>query len=52
MLSLFEVPHGVLNKIEYYRSKIFDKMTNIKKEISFVKWDILCQPKEHGGPRA
>jgi len=42
MLSFFEVPKGVLEKLDYYRSRFFW-------QYRLVKWSILCQPKEIGG---
>ena len=42
MLSIFEVLKGVLEKLDYYRSRFFW-------QYRLVKWSILCQPKEIGG---
>jgi hypothetical protein len=48
MMSFFEVPKGVLKKLEYYRSRFFWQYGQHKK-YRLVKWKILCQPKEQGG---
>jgi hypothetical protein len=40
MLSFFEVPKGVLEKIDYFRSSFFDSMT-AKKKYRLTKL-ILC----------
>ena len=49
MLSFFEVPKGVLEKLDYYRSRFFWQSDEHKKKYRLVKWSILCQPKEIGG---
>ena len=49
MLSFFEVPRGVLEKLEYYRSRFFWQSDNHKKKYILAKWSILCQPKDQGG---
>jgi hypothetical protein len=49
MLSFFEVPKGVLEKIEYYMSQFFWQNDNHKKKYMLAKWSILCQTKDHGG---
>ena len=45
MLSFFEVPRGVLKKIEYYKSRFFWQNDGHKKKYRLVKWNILRQPK-------
>ena len=49
MLSFFEVPRGVLDKLDYYYSRFFWQGDEHKKKYRLAKWDILCQPKEQGG---
>jgi hypothetical protein len=49
MLSFFQVPRAVLEKIEYFKSRIFWQDDDHKKKYRLVKWDILCQPKDQGG---
>ena len=49
MLSFFEVPRGVLEKLEYYRSRFFWQSDEHKKKYRLVQWNIICQPKEIGG---
>jgi hypothetical protein len=48
-MSFFEVPRGVLKKIEYFRSRFFWQNDEHKKKYRLTKWNILCQPKEQGG---
>jgi hypothetical protein len=43
------VAKGVLEKIDYYRSRFFWQNDNQKKKYKFAKWSILCQPKDLGG---
>jgi hypothetical protein len=40
MLSFFEVPKGVLEKIDYYRSRFFWQNDNHKKKYRLSKWSI------------
>ena len=49
MISFFEVPWGVLEKLEYYRSRFFWQSDNHKKKYRLAKWSILCQTKDQGG---
>lgn len=49
MLSFFEVPKGILEKLDYYRSRFFWQSEEHKKKYRLAKWSILCKPKECGG---
>jgi hypothetical protein len=49
MMSFFEVPKGVLEKIDYFRSRFFWQGEGHKKKYRLAKWDVICQPKEVGG---
>jgi hypothetical protein len=49
MLSFFEVPKGVLEKIDYFRSRFFWQHDSQKKKYRLTKWSIMCQPKDQGG---
>ena len=49
MLSFFEVPRGILEKLEYYRSRFFWQSDAEKKKYRLVRWHIICQPKDQGG---
>ena len=48
MLSFFEVPKGVLEKLDYYRSGFFWQSDDHRKKYRLAKWSILCQLKELG----
>jgi hypothetical protein len=48
MMSFFEMPKGVLEKLDCFRSRFIGKMIIIKK-YRLVKWEIMCQPKDQGG---
>jgi hypothetical protein len=49
MLSFFEIPKGVLEKIDYFRSRFFWQNDSQKKKYRLTKWSIICQPKDQGG---
>jgi hypothetical protein len=49
MLSFFETPRGVLEKIYYYRSRFYWQSDQHEKKYRLARWNIICQPKEHGG---
>jgi hypothetical protein len=49
MLSFFEVPKGVLERLDYFRSRFFWQGDNHKKKYRLAKWNVLCQPKDHDG---
>jgi hypothetical protein len=51
MLSFFEVPKGVLEKINYFRSRFFWQHDSQKKKYRLTKWSIMCQPNNQGGLR-
>jgi hypothetical protein len=51
MLSFFEVPKGVLEKVDYWRSQFFWQSDSQKKKYRLTKWDIICQPREQGSLR-
>jgi hypothetical protein len=47
-LALF-MPRGILEKIDYYRSRFYWQSDNQKKKYRLARWDIICQPKDQGG---
>jgi hypothetical protein len=49
MLSFFDVPKGVLEIIDYFRSRFFLQQDSQKKKYRLTKWSIMCQPKDQGG---
>jgi hypothetical protein len=46
MLSFFEVLRGVLEKIDYYRSRLYWQSDQHKKKYRLARWNIICQPKD------
>jgi hypothetical protein len=46
MLSFYEVPKGILYKLDFYRSKFFWQGNNHKKKYRLTKWSIIYRPKE------
>jgi hypothetical protein len=49
MIFFFEIPKGVLQKIDYYRSRFFWQGDDHKKKYRLTRWDIICQPKDQEG---
>jgi hypothetical protein len=49
ILSFFDVSKGVLEKIDYYRSKFYWQSDQHKKKYRLARWNIICQPKDQGG---
>jgi hypothetical protein len=49
MMSLYEVPKGILEKLVYYRSRFFWHGDSHKKKYKLTKWSIICRPKDQGG---
>jgi hypothetical protein len=48
MLSFFEVPRGILEKIDYYRFHFYWQSNNHKRKYRLARWNIICQPKDQG----
>jgi hypothetical protein len=49
MMSFFRIPEGVLEKLDYYRSRFFWQCDEHKKKYRLAKWSILHKPKSVGG---
>jgi hypothetical protein len=49
MLSFFEIPKGVLEKIDYFGSRFFWQNDSQKSKYRLTKWSMVCQPKDQGG---
>jgi hypothetical protein len=49
MLSFLEIPVGVLKRLDFYRSRFLWESDEKKKKYRLAKWDIIFQPKDHGG---
>jgi hypothetical protein len=49
MLSFYEIPKGILHKLDFYRSRLFWQGDNHKKKYRLTKWNIICRPKDQGG---
>ena len=45
ILSFFEIPKGVLEKIKSFRSRFFWQNDQHKKKYRLVKWKFICQTK-------
>jgi hypothetical protein len=49
MMSFFEIPQGVLKRLDHFRFKFFWQGDSHKKKYRLTKWNIVCQPKDQGG---
>ena len=49
MMSFFEIPRGVLEKIDFFRSSFYWQNDQHKRKYRLVKWNLICQPKQQGG---
>ena len=49
MMSFFEIPKGVLKKLDYFRFRFFWQGDENKRKYRLARWNILCQPKDQGG---
>jgi len=49
MMSFFEIPRGVLEKIDCFRSRFYWQNDQHKRKYRLVKWNLTCQPKQQGG---
>jgi hypothetical protein len=49
MMSFFRIPKGVLEKLDYYRSRFFWQCDEHKKKYRLAKWSILHKTKSVGG---
>jgi hypothetical protein len=49
MMSFFRIPKGVLEKLDYYRSRFFWQCDEHKKKYRLAKWSILHKPKSVEG---
>ena len=49
MMSFFDIPMGVLKRIDYFRSRFYWQGDEQRKKYRLSKWSVLCQPKDQGG---
>jgi hypothetical protein len=49
MISFFQLPKGVLHRLDYFRSRFFWQGDNEKKKYRLTKWSVVCRPKDQGG---
>ena len=49
MMSFFELPRGVLEKIDCFRSRFYWQNDQHERKYKLVKWNLICQPKLRGG---
>jgi hypothetical protein len=46
MVSFFELPKGLLHRLDYFRSRFFMQGDNEKKKCRLTKWSVVCRPKD------
>ena len=49
MISFFQLPKGVLKRLDYFRSRFFWQGDSEKKKYRLTKWSVVCRPKDQGG---
>ena len=49
MLSFFHLPKGVLQRLDYFRSRFFWQGDGENKKYRLTKWSMVCRPKDQGG---
>jgi hypothetical protein len=49
MLYFFQLPKGVLQRLDYFRSRFFWQGENENKKYRLAKWSVVCRPKDHVG---
>ena len=49
MLSFFEIPRRVLQKLDYYRSRFSRQCDEHKNKYHLSKWSVFCASKNFGG---
>ena len=49
MISFFQLPKGVLKRLDYFRSRFFWQGDSEKKKYRLARWDVVCRPKDQGG---
>jgi hypothetical protein len=49
MLSFLEIPIGVRERLDYYRSRYFWQSGGHKRKYRLTRWNIIFRPKEQGG---
>ena len=48
MMSFFEIPRGILKKMDYFRSRFFWQSDEHKKKYRLTKCEVVCAPKDQG----
>jgi hypothetical protein len=49
MLSFFLLPKGVLNRLDFFRSRFFWQGDSEKEKYRLAKRSVVCSPKDQGG---
>jgi hypothetical protein len=49
MISFFQLPRGVLKRLDYFWSRFFWQGDSEKRKYRLTKWSVLYRPKDHEG---
>src|SRR4051812_17981250 len=49
MLSFFQLPKGVLQRLDYFEYRFFWQRDGEKKKYRLAKWSVVCRSKDQGG---
>jgi hypothetical protein len=49
MLSFFLLSKGVMNRLDFFRSRFFWQGDSEKKKYRLANWSVVCSPKDQGG---
>ena len=49
MISFFQLPKGILRRLDYFRSRFFWQGDCENKKYRLAKWSVVCSPKDQGG---
>ena len=49
MLSSFQLPKGILTRLDYFRSRFFWQGDSEKRKYRLAKWSVVCRPRDQGG---
>jgi hypothetical protein len=49
MISFFQLPKGILKRMDYFRSRFFWQGDSEKRKYRLARWNVVCRPREQGG---
>ena len=48
MISFFQLPKGIIQRLDYFRSRFFWQGDSEKRKYRLAKWSVVCRPKDQG----